>query len=96
MNWANNAATDGSITATSIFVPTTAGFDQQLQRRCAEVELAGSQCRAGISRSQTNTLANGLGTNWVSSTGTTSVTTTNFPADSGNAAVFYRLAAPGF
>jgi hypothetical protein len=46
---------------------------------------------------QTNSLAVGLTTNnWVSSTGTTSVTSTNYPTDPKNPTVFYRLAAPGF
>jgi hypothetical protein len=43
---------------------------------------------------QTNTLANGLGNNWVTNYGTTGVTSTNLPVNQNNGSVFYKLVHP--
>jgi hypothetical protein len=43
---------------------------------------------------QTNTLANGLGKNWVTNYGTASVTSTNLPINPNNGTVFYKLVHP--
>ena len=43
---------------------------------------------------QTNTLATGLGTNWVTLPGTELVTSTNIPINPTNRAVFYRMVYP--
>ena len=43
---------------------------------------------------QTNTLAAGLGNNWVTNFGTASVTSTNYPINPANGSVFYKLVHP--
>ena len=43
---------------------------------------------------QTNTLATGLGNNWVTNYGTAAVTSTNLPINPANGAVFYKLVHP--
>ncbi len=43
---------------------------------------------------QTNSLSNGLGTNWVTLPGSESVNTTNFTINPANSTVFYRLVYP--
>jgi hypothetical protein len=43
---------------------------------------------------QTNSINTGLGNNWVTNTGTASVTSTNYPINSANGTVFFRLVHP--
>ena len=43
---------------------------------------------------QTNSVAAGLGTNWVTVPGSDLVTSTNIPINSANGAVFYRIVYP--
>jgi len=45
-------------------------------------------------QSQTNTLATGLGTNWVTIPGSDTITSTNIPVNPATPAVFYRLVYP--
>ena len=43
---------------------------------------------------QTNSINTGLGNNWVTNTGTSSVTSTNYPINPANGTVFFRLVHP--
>ncbi len=94
--WQNDLATDGSITALTVPVTVNTNPTNIL------VKVTGSQLvlswpadHTGWSlQSQTNILAKGLGTNWVTIPGTTlynSYTNTIVPA---NSSVFYRMVNP--
>ncbi len=96
VNWTDNLGTDGSITVQSIIVPTAPPLTNSFSGGVLTLSWPVANLGWHI-EIQTNSLAVGLTTNnWVPSTGTTSVTTTNYPSDPKNPAVFYRLAAPGF
>jgi fibronectin-binding autotransporter adhesin len=98
MTWANNLAVDGSIQATGAAF-TTASYSTNIS-----YSVTGGGTTLTVSwpathlgwelMVQTNTLANGLGNNWVTNYGTASVTSTNLPINPNNGAVFYKLVHP--
>jgi len=94
VNWTDNLATDGSITVASIIVPTAPPLTNSVSNGVLTLSWPVANLGWHI-EIQTNSLAVGLTTNnWIPSTGTTSVTSTNYPVNTKNATVFYRLADP--
>ena len=96
MNWTNRLAFDGSITALSIANtvnpnPTNIVFTVS----GSTLNLSWPTDHTGwVLQSQTNSLAVGLSTNWVSVPGSESANTAAVTVSPGNGAVFYRLVLP--
>ncbi len=98
MNWNNKLAIDGSIQALSV-ASSLASYSTNIQ---ATVSGGGTTLTVAWPAThlgwelmvQTNTLAGGLGNNWVTNYGTASVTSTNLTINPNNGAVFYKLVHP--
>ena len=98
MNWNNKLAVDGSIQALSV-ATTMASYSTNIT---ASVINGGTTLNVKWPTThlgwelmmQTNTLAGGLGNNWVTNYGTASVTSTNLPINPNNGSVFYKLVHP--
>jgi autotransporter-associated beta strand protein len=90
VNWANNLATDGSITVASITSTTPPVLTNSVSGGVLHFEWPADHLGWTL-QAQTNSLATGLSSNWVTIPGTESVTSTNFPVNAANGSVFYRL-----
>jgi autotransporter-associated beta strand protein len=87
-SWNNNLNTDGSVTVGTV---ATAPPHLTATKTGASLNLSWPAAWLGIHlQSQTNTLAKGLGTNWVTIAG--SDASTSFTGSFANTNVFYRLA----
>ena len=89
----NNLATDGSVTVTSVALPSTEKITATVSG--GNMNLSWPAVWTGLHlQVQTNSLANGLGTNWVTIPGSDSSNSYVAPIVKGtnNPAVFYRLA----
>lgn len=93
INWTNKLAVNGSIAVVSTVAtnPTNITFSvtSNVLTLLWPADHTGWRLQA-----QTNSLANGLGTNWVDVAGATLVNSTNFTINPANGAVFYRLVYP--
>ncbi len=92
----NNLATDGSITVLNIAgpIPTTP-TNILYSVSDGQIHLSWPSNYVGwILQAQTNTLSEGLGTNWVHVPGSESVSEMNFPVSVTDPAVFFRLVYP--
>jgi autotransporter-associated beta strand protein len=95
-NWNNHLAVDGSIQVQSIIsgvlsYPTNIGFT--VSGNSLTITWPPDHLGWELA-AQTNTLATGLGKNWVTNYGTAGVTSTNLTINPANAAVFYKLVHP--
>jgi hypothetical protein len=91
--WANNLATDGSISVLSV-VPTvnTNTFALQSSVSGSTLNLSWPSDRLGwVVQVQTNALNTGLSQNWVTLPATASVTNYSLTINPGNPAVFIRM-----
>ncbi len=94
--WQNNLATDGSITALTVPVtvnPNPTNIVATITG--SQLVLSWPADHTGWKlQAQTNTLANGLGTNWVTIPGTAASNTYTTSVAPANASVFYRMVYP--
>jgi hypothetical protein len=96
VNWTNKLALDGSIQVLSI-ASSLASYSTNITATVSGSTLTVSWPTTHLGwelMAQTNTLANGLGNNWVTNYGTATVTSTNLPINPANGAVFYKLVHP--
>ena len=94
--WANNLAVDGSITVLTV-IPTvnTNTFTMSNSVSGGNLNLSWPADRLGWRlQVQTNTLSTGLGTNWFTWPGSTTVTNESIPMNAANGSVFYRMVYP--
>ncbi len=94
--WQNNLATAGSITvATAISQVNTSSTNITVSVSGGNLTLTWPSDHTGWRlQVQTNTLAAGLGTNWVTVPGSTNVNTVTAPIVQANGSVFYRMVYP--
>lgn len=96
--WFNNITGDGSIRVTGVTpaAPPINPLPGPVQFRVSGGNLSlGWPTNLGwILQNQTNTVAAGLGTNWVAVPGSATVTNVNIPVDPSQGGVFYRLVHP--
>ena len=96
VNWTNKLALDGSIKVLSLIstintnaFTLTNSISGNVLTLSWPVDHTGYRLQA-----QTNSLSNGLGTNWATIPGSASVNSTNFTINPANGSVFYRLIYP--
>lgn len=93
LGWVNNVTVDGSISTIQAFNPHPTNI--VLQASGGNLTLNWPADHTGWQlQAQTNALGAGLSGNWVNVAGSTSVNQWPVTADTGNAAVFYRLVLP--
>ena len=90
VNWANNLASDGSITVASVTSTTPPVLTNSVSGGVLYFAWPADHLGWTL-QAQTNSVGTGLGTNWVTIPGTASVTSTNYPVNPANGSVFYRL-----
>jgi autotransporter-associated beta strand protein len=93
VNWTNKLAVDGSIAVLSVIsTVATNSTNITFSANSGSLSLSWPVDHLGWSlQVQTNALSTGLGTNWVTVPGSSSVTATNFTINPANGSVFYRL-----
>ncbi len=95
-NWTNKLALDGSIQVLSL-VSSIATYSTNISASVSgsTLTITWPATHLGwILQSQTNTLSNGLKTNWVDVAGSASVTSTPITLNPANPTVFFRLRQP--
>ena len=91
--WTNKLSVDGSIQVMSTV--NTSRTNVLISVSGGTVNLSWPADHLGWHlQAQTNTVNVGLSTNWVTIPGSDTVTSTNYPANPANGAVFYRLIYP--
>ena len=93
INWTNKLAVDGSIAVLSTVATNPTNITFSVTSNVLTLSWPADHTGWRL-QAQTNSLANGLGTNWVDVAGATSVNSTNFTINPANGAVFYRLVYP--
>lgn len=93
INWTNKLAVDGSIAVLSTVATNPTNITFSVTSNVLTLSWPADHTGWRL-QAQTNSLANGLGTNWVDVAGATSVNSTNFIINPANGAVFYRLVYP--
>ena len=89
MYWTNQLAVNGSI---SVVNPVNTNRPPLLASFNGAILSLSWPTNAGWTlQQQTNSLATGLGNNWVDVPGSTSITSTNITVDPAKPTVFYRL-----
>ena len=91
--WTNKLAVDGSIAVVSTVATNPTNITFSVTSNVLTLSWPADHTGWRL-QAQTNSLANGLGTNWVDVAGATSVNSTNFTINPANGAVFYRLVYP--
>jgi fibronectin-binding autotransporter adhesin len=90
VNWTNKLAVDGTIAVLSIITTTPPYLTNSITGSVLNFSWGAGYLGYHM-EVQTNSLSTGLGTNWVTVPGTTTVTATNFTINPANGSVFYRL-----
>jgi len=93
LGWTNKLAANGTIQVVQSFASYSTNISYAVSGSTLTVSWPATH-QGWFLQSQTNTSGVGLGTNWVTITGTDSVISTNLPIVHGNPSVFYRLKMP--
>ena len=93
LGWTNNLALNGTIQVVQSFATYPTNINFSVNGSTLNISWPGTHQGWSL-QAQTNTLNKGLGTNWVSIPGTSSVISTNLTIVPGSPTVFYRLKMP--
>src|ERR1035437_10330141 len=93
VTWTNKLAVDGSIAVLSTVATNPTNITFSVTSNVLTLSWPADHTGWRL-QAQTNSLANGLGTNWVEVLGASAVNSTNFTINPANGAVFYRLVYP--
>ena len=91
--WTNKLAVDGSVAILSTIANNPTNITISVSGNVLTLSWPADHTGWSL-QVQTNSLANGLGTNWVVVPGSSAVNSTNFVINPVNGAVFYRLISP--
>jgi autotransporter-associated beta strand protein len=93
VNWTNKLAVDGTIAVLSTVATNPTNITYSVSS--GTLSLSWPADHTGwILQTQTNSLAKGLGTNWVAVPGSSTVNQTNIVINPANGSVFFRLISP--